>query len=74
LTASVQSRHPDRLKSGIFTFAIISVYAAVMVCTNTRYTIIDDEANFIVAAAQAPGPCLTTSSPARDCTICILPR
>jgi hypothetical protein len=58
LTDSVQSRLPDRLNSGLVTFAIISLYAALMMCTNTRYTIIDDEANFIAAAAQAPMPLL----------------
>ena len=53
-----ESRLPGRLKSGILTSAIIAIYATALVWTNNRFTFIDDEANFIAAAAQPAVPLL----------------
>jgi hypothetical protein len=54
LTAPVKGQRPQHLKSTLVTVALIAVYATAAVSTNNRFTIIDDEANFIAAAAQAP--------------------
>lgn len=50
--APLDGRAPGRLRTGILTAAIIAVYAAALVCTNNHFTLLDDEANFIAAAAQ----------------------
>ena len=54
MTGLLKRQISGRLKPAFLTFAIITIYAAVMICTNGRFTILDDEANFIAAAAQPP--------------------
>ena len=41
----VLPRTQGRLPGWLGTLAIVAIYAAVMICTNTRYTILDDEAD-----------------------------
>ena len=41
-----------RLRAWLGTLAIVAVYATVMICTNTRFTLLDDEANSIAIAGR----------------------
>ncbi len=52
----IRSRMP--LRSRLITLAIIAVYASVMACTNTRFTILDDESTHIVNSARPVLPVL----------------
>lgn len=48
----VKFRRPRQLPQWLGTLAIVAVYAAVMVATNTRFTILDDEADSIAIAGR----------------------
>jgi hypothetical protein len=58
VAAPLEHQKPARLQSRVLAFATIATYLAVMAWTNTRFTLIDDEANFIAAAAQPVMPLL----------------
>lgn len=48
----VHARRHKGLHSWLGTFAIVAIYAAVMICTNTRFTILDDEADSVAIAGR----------------------
>ena len=56
--AEPRVRKQMQLRPWMGTLAIFAVYAAVMLCTNTHFTILDDEADSIVIAGRPLVPAL----------------
>jgi len=50
----VQARRRVRLPSWLGTLAIVVIYAAAMISTNTRFTILDDESTLVACAGKQP--------------------
>jgi len=46
------ARSHAKLRFWLGTAAIVAIYAAVMICTNTRFTILDDEADSVAIAGR----------------------